>query len=131
MRSLPWIAVICWSLPPGPALAAERPIYRCETPTGIVFGDRPCDSVGEPYSPDLSAVSVMTTVPAAPVKVQPAPVRKATAATKDTRAETCARIERSLRQVASTLRAGYTARQGERLKERKRSLDEQRRANRC
>lgn len=132
MRGFPWMVLLYSALYSSQSMAAERPIYRCETATGVVFADRPCGSGSEPYSPDLGSVSVMTTVPAEPVtsKKAPAPRRTGVEA-KNVRAETCARIDQSLHKIASTLRAGYSARQGERLKERKRDLEAQRRAQRC
>jgi hypothetical protein len=116
------------------APAAERTIYRCETAADVVFADRPCGADSEPYLPDSDSVSVMTTVPATPLKTRaaaaPSP-RRPTVEAKDTRAETCARIDQSLRKIVSTMRAGYSAKQGERLKERKRNLEARRRAQRC
>ena len=130
MRTVWLVLTLCLAMP---AQAADAPIYRCETPAGTTFSDRPCGPASERYSPDLANVSVMTTVPAQPVAVKPTTpaVRKASAAPRDTKAESCARIEQSLRKIASTQRAGYTAKQGERLKERKRELDERRRDLRC
>ena len=40
-------------------------------------------------------------------------------------------LDQSLRRILSTMRTGYTASQGERLRERKRELEAQRRAQRC
>lgn len=132
MRTLPWMVLLYSALQAGQSLAAERTIYRCETAAGVVFADRPCGSDSEPYSPGLESVSVMTTVPAqdVPTRATAAP-RRTPAEPKNTRAENCARLDESLRKIVSTLRAGYTARQGERLKQRKRDLDAQRRAQRC
>jgi hypothetical protein len=74
----------------------------------------------------------MSTVQAEPVKTRPAPKpRTAAVAAGDTKAESCARIDQSLRKIVSTQRAGYTAKQGVRLDERKRELDNKRRALRC
>jgi hypothetical protein len=132
VQRLLWIALLHPFLQPVAAIAADRPIYRCETPTGVVFADRPCGATSEPYSPDLATVSVMSTVQADPVKARPVPrTRTSVVATRDTKAESCARIEQSLRKIVSTQRAGYTAKQGERLNERKRDLDNKRRALRC
>jgi hypothetical protein len=132
VQRLLWIALLYPFLQPAAAIAADRPIFRCETPTGIVFADRPCGATSQPYSPDLATVSVMSTVQADPVKVRPAPKPRTSAvATRDSKAESCARIEQSLRKILSAQRAGYTAKQGERLNERKRDLDNQRRALRC
>lgn len=132
MQRLLWIALLYPFLQPAVVIAADRPIYRCKTATGVVFADRPCGATSEPYSPDLATVSVMSTVQAEPVKVRPASKPRASVvATRDTKAESCARIEQSLRKIVSTQRAGYSAKQGERLNERKRELNNQRRALRC
>jgi hypothetical protein len=133
VKRLLWIALLQPFLQPAAVIAADRPIFRCGTPTGVVFADRPCGATSEPYSPDLATVSVMSTVQAEPVKKARPAARPRTSAVvaRDTKTESCARIDQSLRKIVSTQRAGYTAKQGVRLDERKRELDNKRRALRC
>ena len=45
--------------------------------------------------------------------------------------DACLKLNEALRKIASTLRSGYSAKQGERLNERKRELEAQRRAQKC
>jgi hypothetical protein len=46
-------------------------------------------------------------------------------------ATACERIRNSLKDIAARMRAGYDAKQGERLRERKTKLEQQRRAQKC
>ena len=111
-----------------------HPIYRCATVHGMTFSDRPCGPGSELYEPDLSAVSVVEVVtpPAtSSPATSPRPVGAAASAQGPSKAQTCERLEQSLRQIASKMRAGYRAKEGERLKERKRGLQEKRRSQRC
>lgn len=124
-----WIGIVLCT---GWVEAGDRQIYRCTTAAGVVFADRPCGVDSQPYSPEGASVSIMTTVPAEPVKYQASPAKRTSAPKEsDAHEKTCARIEQSLRKIASTQRSGYSAKQGERLRERKRQLEEQRRSNRC
>ena|SRR6188768_971613 len=109
-------------------------IYRCETQAGLVFSDRPCGDQSQLYEPDLSGVSVVQTEPSKPSGSTQLPkmvrprVAKAPAVSK---AEQCQKLNDSLHKIASTMRSGYGAKQGERLKERKRELETRRRAQKC
>lgn len=115
--------------------SSSRAVYRCETPQGIVFADRPCDVSARPYEPDLAGVSVIETavpVRTAPAKATaPAPRPRSVASNARPKAETCDRLRQSLRKVAASLRSGYGVKEGERLKERKRELEAKRKAARC
>ena len=46
-------------------------------------------------------------------------------------AAACERLRNALRDVAARMRAGYNAKQGEQLRERKTKLEQQRRAQKC
>lgn len=134
-----WIAAVLAALLAQLAAAADsssRAMYRCDTPEGIVFADRPCDAAAQPYRPELTGTSVIETVQPArtaaarsstPV-VRPRPAADAEARSKS---DTCDRLQENLRKVNASLRAGYGARQGERLKERRRELERKRRAAHC
>lgn len=121
--------------------AAQSPtIYRCETASGITFSDRPCGIDSKPYEVDTSGVSVIETKPAesrpAVASPKPQPPSRAIessdrSSARASKAAICERLDQSLRKVLSTMRTGYTASQGERLRERKRELEAQRRAQRC
>ena len=133
-----WMAGLAavWFVGLGSAQAeSTHSIYRCETAQGLVFSDRPCSTESQLYEPDLSGVSVVTTeVPkstssAAALKLprKRAPSDSPVVA----KADQCQRLNDSLRKVASTMRSGYGAKEGERLKERKRDLEAKRRAQKC
>jgi hypothetical protein len=129
------IAVVCL-LSVGMARAdSTHFIYRCETPQGLVFSDRPCSSESQLYEPDLSGVSVVTTeVPkttSSPATLKPPRVRASSETSVVAKADQCQRLNDSLRKIASTMRNGYGAKEGERLKERKRDLEAKRRAQKC
>jgi hypothetical protein len=114
---------------------STRSIYRCETAAGIVFADRPCDSGAQVYEPNLSGVSIVETVTPPPrpaaKPAQPPRSRGKSSGSATANAEACAKLDQSLKKIASTLRAGYNAKQGERLKERKRELEAKRRTQKC
>jgi hypothetical protein len=120
-----------------PTAEAAAPIYRCETPAGPVFSDHPCGERAELYVPDLDRVSIVATepVPVAATKLPAArPKRAASRRGSEpgaSRTDVCAGLNDSLRKIASTMRNGYGAKQGERLKERKRALDAKRRSQKC
>ncbi|MFL6577144.1 MAG: hypothetical protein ACJ8MR_11020 [Povalibacter sp.] len=115
---------------------AAHSIYRCETSTGLVFSDRPCSSEAQVYTPDLSGVSIVQTEVPQPTTgsakaPKPQRTRMASKQSMPAKADQCERLNEALHKIASTLRSGYGAKQGERLKERKRELDAQRRAHKC
>jgi hypothetical protein len=112
-------------------------IYRCEQDGALTFSDRPCGTDAQTYEPDVSRVS----------EYKPVPTKAAAHAQRRTETHTrsepsitetqakhaaeCRRIHDSLGAVRDKMRAGYNAKQGERLKERARKLNESRREKRC
>lgn len=117
---------------------AEVTIFRCVLDGVVAFSDRPCGTQPQKYVPDDALISTVSAPPASmptvpPVKPARAGHKQAAsiAASQAKLAEKCTRIERSMRDVRSKMRAGYDVRQGERLRERQRKLMEERRALRC
>lgn len=120
---------------------AQPTIYRCTVNDTVVFADRPCGENAQQY--DISAERVSSYTPvevkasstsrssATAVRTVKATAHESIAAAQARQAETCTRIQRSLDDIRSTMRAGYRAKQGERLRERQQKLSEQRRALRC
>lgn len=119
--------------------APQTPVYRCAGAAGTVYSDQPCAEDADPHEIDDSRVTVYT--PAAANKLP-----RAKAVAKPTKAKAakqvrvadpaehrlaCARLEQSLREVRNKMRAGYGAKQGERLKMRQRQLDQRRRLEKC
>ena len=122
-----------------PVLAGGVPatIYRCEIGESITFSDRPCDAGAQRYEPDTSRITTYAPPPAAPIRpaprAQPHAARKngSIAAAQAKHAAECARLRTKLDELHSKMRAGYGVREGERLRERKSSLQDRLRANRC
>ncbi|HEU4600933.1 MAG TPA: hypothetical protein VFS24_03140 [Steroidobacteraceae bacterium] len=119
------------------AYARADTIYRCDSGGTITFSDRPCGADAQKFEPNLNLVShyepvathVVTEVQSRPVKEAPPDASIAQLQAKH--AEECRRIRESLGTIRSQMRAGYNAKQGERMKERERKLNESRRAKRC
>ena len=112
-------------------------VYRCVVDEVVTFSDRPCDAEAKHYTPESEWVSMVdvtksSTTPSRAAARKPARAPGASiAAAQAKHKEECARMEESLREVRSKLRAGYDVKQGERLKERNRKLNAQLRAKRC
>ena len=113
---------------------ADTTIYRCETPAGLVFSDRPCAPEAQIYEPDLGGISVMESQvpkPTPVVKSVASPQVRVASGPAAPKIDACLKLNEALRKIASTLRSGYSAKQGERLNERKRELEAKRRAQKC
>jgi hypothetical protein len=119
--------------------AGVRPIYRCEVQGQSVFSDRPCGIDASAYEADTARVSITQSVPAVPVvaaptkESKPATRRRGSAGGNEVarHAAACERIDTGLREIRARMRAGYSAKQGERLKERQQELQARRRVSRC
>ena len=118
---------------------AASPIYRCEVSGVTTFSDRPCSAESSVYVPDDQRVSTVKVegVPS-PALTRPtarsqahAPGKGSIATDQLKHKEDCARIDRSLGDIRSKMRAGYDAKQGERLRERQRKLTLDRREKKC
>lgn len=112
-------------------------VYRCTVGGVTTYSDRPCAPEAVPYRPDTSRVSTYDPPPPGPETTPAKPSRKSPtrrrAAEPDQarRDAACARIRTSLKEIAQRMRAGYDGKQGERLRERKAKLEQQRRAQKC
>ncbi|HVF17310.1 MAG TPA: hypothetical protein VNA21_10370 [Steroidobacteraceae bacterium] len=118
------------------ALADAVSIYKCEVGGVLTFSDRPCSSEAELHELDETAVNTYDAPPVAPNTAETkARARKTVTRQAETqpdkRAETCARVGRSMKEVRSKMRAGYSAKEGERLRERLAKLKGQQREYRC
>lgn len=113
-------------------------VYKCTVQDVTIFSDRPCEPDAAAYNADPSRVSTYSPPPPGP-STKPAPQTRAhrdrapTAAGADPvrHAADCERLRNSLKDVAARMRAGYDAKQGEQLRERKARLEGQRRAKKC
>lgn len=152
--SLTWIglnAVLAVTAPLAPSVDGSRPsappntrtIFRCEIAGVRTFSDRPCGSAPAtgPGTIELGPLNILESSTAAAVS-SPAKAKKTStprtaasqrsvAAGAAAKAGACGRIQQSLRKITSKMRAGYTAKEGERLRERKKDLEEKGRAQRC
>lgn len=112
-------------------------IYRCTVGGVTTFSDRPCAAESAPYEPDASRVSTYDPPPASPTtsaqppRSRPARRQKSDGQDQVRHAAECERLRNALRDLAARMRAGYNARQGEQLRERKGKLERQRRAQKC
>lgn len=119
-------------------VAAAVLIYRCTVGGVTTFSDRPCAAEAVPYQPDTSRVSTYDPPPVTRAATSAQPSRSALArrrasgdADQVRHAAACERLRNALREVAARMRAGYNAKQGEQLRERKTKLEQQRRAQKC
>lgn len=135
--SLAFTLLIC-----APALDAQPVIYRCEGEGGVVYSDRACGPGADPHEIDDSRVTVYTPEPVAdrgssaasarpPKPLKPKRAKSKRVADPDEQRTKCARLEQRLRDIRTKMRTGYGAEEGERLRERRRQLGEQRRAEKC
>jgi hypothetical protein len=112
-------------------------IYRCDINGTVTFADRPCGADAQKFEPNLDRVTNYEPVATHVVsEVHSRPVKQAQsdpsiAQLQAKHAEECRRIRESLGTIRSKMRAGYNVKQGERLKERERKLNESRRAKHC
>jgi hypothetical protein len=102
------------------------------------YQDRPCGEDSAEYEPDTARVSTYappatsrtpSNAPRKPHKRDAA--RASIAQAQARRAEECRRIGASLQGIKAKTRAGYNAKEGERMRARKAKLDERRRAHKC
>jgi hypothetical protein len=113
-------------------------VYRCTVQDVTVFSDRPCAPDAARYEADTSRVSTYSPPPSGP-SPQPAPQPKArrgrgsaaAGADQARHVAECEHIRKALKDVAARMRAGYSAREGEQLRERKAKLEGQRRSQKC
>ncbi|MDY0064872.1 MAG: DUF4124 domain-containing protein [Steroidobacteraceae bacterium] len=122
-------------------LLADSTIYRCVVAGVSTFSDRPCGDRSTIHQPGAAAVSTYQPPAATPTDDagrSSASRRRARERASGARAdiesaararklEECRRIEASLREIRSRMRAGYSASEGERLRTRQSKLNGQRR----
>jgi hypothetical protein len=122
------------------AWAAERvapSIYKCEVDGVMTFSDRLCGGDAELHVPGETVVNTYAAPPATskPERSTRKPAAKRAPARTDRaeakRVESCARYARNLKEIRSRMRAGYTAKEGERLRVRQEQVRESQRAARC
>jgi hypothetical protein len=122
-------------------IGAQR-IFRCEVDGRMVFSDLPCTTVPSievvlrptnSYHADTPAVSPGTRKIVAPDQSTRQSDRQADAiAAEQQRAKlNCQRMADQLIHIENTMRSGYSGKQGERLRERQRQLEQRRRTERC
>lgn len=115
-----------------PHAAAQTTIYRCSVDGVLTFTDRQC-------GPESQTVkTMMANVAEAPRAVAPDPPKpqserpeRRKEPSQDKRAEACAKLALSLRELRSKMRSGYGAKEGERLRARQESLRERQKIARC
>lgn len=130
--------IFCLVVDPHDTFATESPvIYRCETNGVPTFSDHPCGETAEVHESSAFAMNTYAAPPTASkttprVRTRTRPRMPARPAVEPkTAAVACERLERSLDEIRSKMRSGYSAAQGERLKERQAKLRAERRRTRC
>ena len=112
-------------------------LYRCTIAGVTTYSDRPCAPDAVPYEPDTSRTSTYSPPPAGPAATAvqpsrtPASRRRSGGEDQVRHAAACERLRSALKDVAARMRAGYSIKQGEKLRERKTKLEQQRRAQKC
>lgn len=112
-------------------------IYRCNKNGATVYSDQPCDADARPHKLDDSRITLYEAPPAAEpatsskAKRRPSQAGHHTATSHEKHQLKCDQLGRSLRDVRTKMRVGYGVEEGERLKERRRRLTAQRRAEKC
>jgi hypothetical protein len=102
-----------------------------------MYSDRPCGSNASEYEASEARISILEVAPPSTTKAaRPKPKRViagavSIAAAQSKHAENCAKLDRSMRDIRSKMRAGYDVKEGERLKDRQRKLSAEQRALRC
>lgn len=133
-----------------PEAAAEdvkaRTLYRCQVAGVTTFSDRPCGTtlqeraLAQAYVLQPGGINTSEPPVAVPVQRRKAPQKQEKPSpdadlpspeSQRRHAEACRRIQVSLRDIRSKMRAGYSAKEGERLRNRQQALDQKRRAERC
>ncbi len=119
------------------AQAAATTIYRCIEHDAVTYSDRPCGSTATEYEANEARISILEVAPPAIAKRMRTTAKQvrsqdgSIAIAQAKRSEQCSKLERSLREIRSKMRAGYDAKEGERLKERQRKLTAQQRDLKC
>ena len=121
-----------------PALANGSPaIYRCEIDGVMTFSDRPCAPDAVRHQIDDERVSIYEppapskTASTASARPKPRKVRETVGPDIEKQKQTCERLAQRLKDIHSKYRAGYSASEGERLKDREAKLKSQLRMARC
>jgi hypothetical protein len=116
---------------------ASPTLYRCTVEGVTTYADRPCAADAVRYVPDPSRTSTYSPPPASPATTAGSPPttprrpRPDAGEDQGRHAAVCERLRTALKDVAARMRAGYNIKQGEQLRERKRKLEQQRRAHKC
>jgi hypothetical protein len=121
------------------SVQAQTKIFRCVVDGRAVFGDKPCPDT---LSVEVSVASHNTyrgaeSAPSKPSSLRPSAQRQASKPDRSAEVaeqkqqERCRNFTKQLAQIESTMRAGYKAKQGEKLRDRQRALQERQVAERC
>lgn len=123
------------------AAGEGRTVYKCIAQGLTTFSDTPCSSTAQVYEADTSRISTYTPVEHAATAASASVARKSAApkarangsiaADQARHAVECERLNNSLHDIRSKMRAGYNAREGERLRERQTKIEQKRRGAAC
>jgi hypothetical protein len=117
--------------------SGHRPIYRCKVNGVTTFSDRACGDTIEPYRMEFDNATQASRPGKHPEskarqEAAPRPARKPVEpSSPGSRQEACERLDQDLRKIRSQMRAGYSVKEGERLKGRLAGIQERRKAQKC
>ena len=144
MSCIQRLAWLCWIAAclgfDGSARADSPLVYRCELQGQRVFSDRPCDGAVQVIALDQARTNIyqhrkyderLFSLASSKRAGTKTAKRAAPIEDEDKRRAVCTRIDQSIDGVRSKQRAGYRAKEGVRLDERLRRLEEERRVKRC
>jgi hypothetical protein len=117
-----------------PDAYANDALFRCQQQGVVVITDRPIDQTNcQPLSVSMtSRADAVPTVSSSSKTHQPAKSQHDSIASEQVKAkQRCDRIRLRLDEIANKQRSGYTLQQGERLKERQRTLEAESRIEQC
>ena len=114
----------------------HRQIYRCELNGVLTFSDKACGGTIEVYKMEFDNAEQGKASEGSPGKARSAaapPPARTVADSKQTvsHRQECERMDESVRRIRSQMRAGYDAKEGDRLRERLAQVQERRRAQKC
>jgi hypothetical protein len=114
-----------------PDAVAGTQVYECKVEGRRIFSDQPC--AGDARQREIGESNRMDAQPVSSIKAD-SPTRKRRvddSSDKDDLIASCNRIREQRADIVNQERAGYTVKQGEKLRERRNKLDEKYRVQRC
>ena len=116
------------------AFTAEKQIFRCESEGRITYSDTACGNVATKEAIEVGPLNSFTaTTVTRPSKRQSPPTAKSSsiAEAQQRAKERCAKLDVRLDAIQTKLRRGYSVEEGNRLRDQRRQIEAQKRAQKC